>query len=335
MGTSARTSAMPNPSPNSPHVLITETTPTRTTLVTTRRARALAALAARLLLGATLASAPVLGCSKPEPKTGLSYTQNAKRAYDEAMEEFNAHNWLEAQNAFREVKRKYGYSKYARLAELRIADADFEQEKYAEAIRGYRQFVHDHRTDVEEVSYARSKIAEAQYREIAESFLLPTSSERDQAVVLDAYRELRGYLHDYPESKESERVRELLAEVTGKLIEHELYVARFYLHRDNYQAAVLRVEYALRNYTAAPIPGIGRDDDPAPVGKHRGGASSTVRAAAALEAEALLVLGETYLKLHDWKNARESFSIILSHYERTPLVVQAKNYLEYMRERGV
>src|SRR5262249_13041953 len=115
-----------------------------------------------LILATSMAVGAVVGgCEKPEARTALSYTPHAKRAYDEAMEEFQSHNWIESQSLFREVKRKYHYSKYAKLAELRIADADFEQEKYAEAIRGYRQFVHDHRSDAEEVGYARSRIAEA------------------------------------------------------------------------------------------------------------------------------------------------------------------------------
>jgi tetratricopeptide (TPR) repeat protein len=122
------------------------------------------------------------GCDRPESRTALSYTANAQKAYDDAMKEFQSHNWLESQALMREVKRKYHYSKFAKLAELRIADADFEQEKFAEAIRGYRQFVHDHRSDPEEVAYARSRIAESQYKQISESFLLPTADERDQAV---------------------------------------------------------------------------------------------------------------------------------------------------------
>src|SRR5580700_3654470 len=200
-----------------------------------RLARALAArVAACVALSASLAP---LGC-----------TANAKHAYEEAMKEFTAHDWIEAVTAMREVKRKYSYSKYARLAELRIADCDFMQEKYADAIREYRQFVHDHRSDPEEVSYARSKIAEAEFAQISDSIILAAGEERDQAVVYDAYKELRGYLHDYPESRESKRMRELLADVTARLVRHELYVARFYLGRNNYDAAILRIQYALRNF---------------------------------------------------------------------------------------
>ena len=258
------------------------------------------------------------GCEKGDPKTALSYTADAKRAYEEGMKEFDSRNWIEAQSLMREVKRKYSYSKFARLAELRIADADFEQEKYSEAIRGYRQFVHDHRSDVDEVSYARSRIAEAQYSQISESFLLPTADERDQAVIIDAFKELKSYVHDYPNAKESQKIRELLADVTARLMRHELYVARFYLQRDNFEAAVLRVQYAMRTFALGPTI---RD----PSGNIDSG----------LEAEALLLLGEVYLKMHKFGDARESFNVLLKDYPRSPLVVQASNYLAYMKERGV
>ena len=276
----------------------------------------------RLLALVLLALAPAAlgGCEKPEPRTALSYTADAKRAYDEAIKEFEAHNWIECQALFREVKRKYSYSKFARLAELRIADADFEQEKYSESIRGYRQFVHDHRSDVEEVSYARSRIAEAQYRQISESLLLPSADERDQAVILDAFKELKAFVHDYPNAKESAKIRELLADVTARLMRHELYVARFYLHRDNFHAALLRIQYAMRTFAGGP---------------QMRGASLSDAVDSGLEAEALLLLAEVYLKMHRFGDARETLEALLRDYPRSPLTVQATNYLVYMKERGV
>jgi outer membrane protein assembly factor BamD len=276
----------------------------------------------RPLLAAALAVALATGslaCEKPEAHTALSYTADAQRAYNEALKEFDDHNWIEAQALFREVKRKYHYSKYAKLAELRIADADFEQEKYAEAIREYRQFVHDHRSDPEEVAFARSKIAEAQYKQINESFLLPTADERDQAIILDAFKELKGYVHDYPDAKESAKIKELLADVTARLMRHELYVARFYLQRDNFQAAVFRVQYAMRNFASPPSA-----KGPDAIGVDSG-----------LEAEALLLLGEVYLKMKKYPEAHESFDAILRDYPQSPLIVQAQNFLNYMHERGV
>jgi outer membrane protein assembly factor BamD len=275
---------------------------------------------ALLLALAALAPLGLSACEGQEPRTALSYTADAKRAYEEALAEFQAHNWIEAQSLFREVKRKYSYSKYARLAELRIADADFEQEKFAEAIRGFRQFVHDHRSDADEVGYARSKIAEAQYRQITESFLLPSADERDQAVILDAFKELKGYVHDYPSGKDSDRIRELLVDVTARLVRHELYVARFYLAKDNFEAAVLRIQYAMRNFAGGP---------------NVKGPTAAESIDSGLEAEALLLLGQVYLKMHKYKDARAAFDSILRDYPRSPLGVQASNFLSYMKEQGV
>ncbi len=277
--------------------------------------RRLARVSALLVVSA--AAAATVGCENEQPKTVLSYTQDAKHAYDLALDEFKAHNWVESQGLMREVKRKYSYSKYARLAELRIADADFEQEKYGDAIREYRQFVHDHRSDAEEVAYARSRIAESQYKEIGESFLLPAGEERDQATILDAYKELRKFAQDYPTSKESKRMRKLLVEVTGRLVKHELYVARFYLAKDNYDACILRIQYALRNFSG----GFGT----------RGDADE----GSGLEPDALLLMGETYLKMHKWSEARESFTMIVKRYPESPIIVQAGRYLDFMKTRGV
>ena len=257
-------------------------------------------------------------CESGPPKTALGYTEDAKRAYDSAMEQYRAHSWVEAQTMLREVKRKYSYSKYARQAELRLADADYEQEKYGDAIREYKDFIKAHRSEADDVAYARSRIAEATVAEIPESFLMPAAEERDQAAVIDAYKELKSYLSDYPDSKQSVHVRELLGQVLTRLVRHELYVGRYYLDKDNYDATVARVQYALHNYASSLAEVYG--------------ASSQ---ASDLEAEALLLLGQTYLRMHKWDDARRAFESIVRGDARSPLVTQALGYLSYLKQRGV
>ncbi|MDP9035365.1 MAG: outer membrane protein assembly factor BamD [Myxococcota bacterium] len=269
-----------------------------------------------LAAAALVALAGLLACEKEPPKTALGYSEGAKREYEAAMEQFRAHAWIDAQAQMREVKRRYSYSKYARLAELRIADADYEQDKFAEAIREYKEFIHAHRSDAEDVAYARSRMAEATYAEIPESILMPAAEERDQAAVVDSYKELRSYLADYPDSKQSTHIRELLAQVTARLVRHELYVAHFYLNKENFEAAVARIQYALRTYA---------------IGKP----GSQTGAASDLEGDALLLLGETYLKMHKWGEAREAFDGIVRGFDGRPVATQARNYLAHLRMRGV
>jgi outer membrane protein assembly factor BamD len=305
---------------------------------------AAAGRACGLLLGVlalSLAGVSTTGCGGPEAKTALGYSADAKRAYESALAEFDAHNWIECQQMFREVKRKYSYSRYARLAELRLADADFAQDKFAEAIRGYKQFVHDHRSDQDEVTYARSRIAEAQYKEISESLLLPSIEERDQGATLEAYKEMRGFLHDFPAAKQSKKVCDLLEDVTVKLVRHELYVARFYLRTDNFDATVWRVQYALRNYASEPPcqAHVAKRASTEVEGGNAAGAieddDSATRTDFGLAPEALLLLGETYLKMHRWTDARAAFVAILQRYPESALIVQAKSYLDFMQTQGV
>jgi outer membrane protein assembly factor BamD len=272
------------------------------------------AFAVAMILGST--AALICGCEGEGAKTALGYTEDAKRAYDAAMEEYKAHNWIDAQALMREVKRKYSYSKYARMAELRIADADYEQEKYPEAIHEYKDFIHAHRSDADDVAYARSRISDSTFAQIPESALVGAPEERDQASVVDAYKELNSFLADYPNSKQTEHVRELLAKVVARLVKHELYVASFYLGKANYDAAVARIQYALRNYA----PG--------------GAKASGALADSDLDAQALLLLGQTYLKMHKWVDARQAFESIVHAHGASPFAVQARNYLERLSEQG-
>ncbi len=271
-----------------------------------------------------LASIVALACAcdeTPPPRTGLSYTANAQRAYEDAMKEYNAHNWAECQPLFAEVKRKFSYTRWARLAELRIADADFEQEKFAEALREYKTFIHDHRND-EGVEYARERIAETNYKQISDSFLLPSSDERDQAAIQDAYGDLLNFLKDYPKSKQGPHACSLLDDVVARLVRHELYVARFYLARDNFDAAVSRVQFAIRNYAG---------NESCPPGRAE---STKSENAFGLVPDALLLLGETYLRMHRYGDARTAFEVIVQRYPQSELSLQARKYIDGIGTKG-
>ena len=255
---------------------------------------------------ASAAAAPLAGCNPPEPRTGLNYSADAARAYAAAMEEFNAHNWLEAQQLLREVKRKYAYSRYAPLAELKIADADFEQDKFGEAIRGYKQFVHDHRSMNTEVAYARARIAESQYRQISDSFLRRPARSAIR-------RDRRSRTGSSARTSTTTRVEGERADLRSARGRHGQARAprapgnAFYLARDNFDGTVGRVQYALRN--SPPIPRAAAATSHV---RHRRGSGVPHRVR--LAPEALLLLGETYLKMHRWKDARAAFNAILKRY---------------------
>lgn len=248
-----------------------------------------------LLLGCSLG---VVGCvTDSQPQTALDYTDNARKDYETALAAFEDKNWELATELLSDVKRKYAYSRYARLAELRLADASFQQDKFAEAISGYKEFVHDHPNDPE-VPYARYRVAKGEFDSVSQSVMLPPLEERDLASVNDALSTLRSYLSDYPASEHNDELHYMLDVVLGLLARHELYVARYYLNTGRFDAATARCEYALRKF------------------KDSG-----------LEPEGLVLLGEIYLKQKRKKDAREVFARLLSEYPDSAFAVPAKNFL--------
>jgi outer membrane protein assembly factor BamD len=245
-----------------------------------------------------------LGCAADEKKveSPVEYAANAKKAYEEALEAFFDRDWEVAKPRMQEVKRKYGYSRYARLAELRIADAAFHQENYAEAVAAYKSFVHDYPNDPE-VVYARYRITRCQFQSSGDSVIMPPLEERDLSSVRDAYASITAFLSDYPDYKKRGELDYMLAVVSGMMVRHELYVARYYLERGNFEAAIARCEYSLKTYGNT-----------------------------GLEAEALVLLGETYMKKKERRRARQLFSHVLEAYPNSAFTIPARRFLALLGE---
>lgn len=127
------------------------------------------------------------------------HRRRARAAYNEALKAFKSKDWDDAKALFGEVKKLFPYTRYARLSELRLADIGFEQEKFAESTTAYREFIQAHRNDPE-VEYARYRVTKALFRDIDDTIFLPPQEERDQATAFEAYKEIRGFLRDYPRS---------------------------------------------------------------------------------------------------------------------------------------
>ncbi len=90
----------------------------------------------------------------------------------------------------------------------------------------------------------------------------------------------------------------MLDVVVGRLARHELYVARYYLKSDNFDAAVARIDFALKTYPSSN-----------------------------LTPEALVLKGETLMKMKRLADARAIFNRVLKEYTG-PFLPTARRFLE-------
>jgi outer membrane protein assembly factor BamD len=259
-------------------------------------------------LGALLVCLPLLavsaGCATSDEATKpITYSLTAKQNYEKGVAELKDENYPEAQKYFQFVKQKYPFSKFAVLSELAIADSQFARGNYTEAIDAYKAFMRLHPTHEKvEDGFVAFKIGESYFKDMPDDiWILPPSYEKDQSAVTDALRELSDFARKYPESQYFKQAEDLRRQVLQRLVDHEVYVARFYLRTDHPKAAAMRLEAALRRY-----PGSGR------------------------EPELLFALGETYLNLMETPRAKETFQRIIDEYPRAQDARRAELYLEFI-----
>ena len=166
-------------------------------MIPTKSFPALAALALALSLGAV-----IVACGGKTGSGAVEYSVSAQKNYDKGLKELERKDWVAASKYFGFIKSRFPYSKYAVLAELRLADAEFGAEQYLEAIDSYRLFIKFHPThEMVANGYAAFRIGEAYYKQLPGDFwLFPPSYEKDQSSTEDAANELKSFLDKYPDS---------------------------------------------------------------------------------------------------------------------------------------
>lgn len=231
------------------------------------------------------------------------YGKTAEENYKRGLRSLKGESYQDAAKYFQQVKANWGFSKWATLAELGLADAALGREAYIEAVDGYKAFMRSHPSHERTLDgYCAYKVGEAYHKQIPSDFIiLPPSYEKDQGPVFDAMRELATFLDEYGKSPYAEKGRKLYADAVRRLADHELYVARYYLGKNKPQAAIWRLEYVVNKY-----PGARR------------------------EPEVLMLLGQVYLKQDKPSEARDSFRRLRIEHPTDFRASQAGLYLEYI-----
>jgi outer membrane assembly lipoprotein YfiO len=245
------------------------------------------------------------GCATG-PNLSEDYGQTARENYELAVAEFNDKDWEEAIAYADFVRIRFPFSRYAVESELLIARAEYELKNYVTAQDAFRQFLRLHPTHKHvRNGWVAYMVAVSAYMAAPGSVpFLPPHFQRDQTLLREAVIELDYFFDHHSGSQMEPLARKLEAEVKRRLLDHELYVARFHLDSDRPESAIMRLEAAHQMY-----PGIG------------------------LDAEVLFLLGVTYLRIDEVELAREIFSELQMQHPEHHHGQQARLYLKYMQDR--
>ena len=142
---------------------------------------------------------------------------------------------------YTEVKNKHPYSRFALMAELKIADVQFTRESYIEAQYAYQTFkdLHPKHPQIDYVTYR-----------LGLSFFnqLPSTIDRDLSLAEKAILYFDEVMASYATSQYAKEAAGKKAEALKMLAEKEMYIADFYFKKKQYGSALGRYETVLKTY---------------------------------------------------------------------------------------
>ena len=176
-------------------------------------------------------------------------------------------------------------------AEIRIADAQFDQKNYIEAAASYENFRKLH-PNHEKSGYALYRLALCNFNQI-------NGYDTEQTPVKNTVTLLESFLRQYPTSPYAEDAGRKLKECRELQLRYELYVARFYSRTGKYAAAIRRLEAALEQFPKQPL----------------------------LD-EVLFRLGEACLKNGDTAKSAQALGRLYTEYPASPFVAEGKKLVK-------
>lgn len=180
------------------------------------------------------------GCAAGQKRADLP-PEELYRLAQEAVED---RDYQDAQKLLDQIRDQYPFSRFAAEAELLSADMAYRDKRYEEAAAGYRSF--------EELHPTNPKVPYALYRRGMAYLEISHPADRDQTATRNAAEAFQKLLFAHPDSQYADEARRLLDEMRSRLAAHELYVARYYLRKDQYGAALSRLQALVQNYPDAP-----------------------------------------------------------------------------------
>ncbi len=182
--------------------------------------------------------------------TGCSWFGNhdmeksAQELISDGMEEFNSGNYKQAITNFEKLRDWYPFSKYAILAEYKIADAYYLREDYMEAMLAYEEFENLHPRN-EVIPYVIYQMGMCWFNQI-------DTVDRGQTATAKALEVFDLLIQQFPNNKYTVKAKKKIIMCLKSLAGHDIYVGRFYYNTGHYKSARARFQSVITGYPELP-----------------------------------------------------------------------------------
>jgi len=178
---------------------------------------------------------------------------SAERIYQMGAAKMTDRDYVKAIEYFTKLESRYPHGKYATQAQLETAYAHYKKQDPILAVAAADRFIklHPNHPNVDYAYYLKG-LAIFTERGIIEKATKQQVSDRDPRALRDSFMTFKDLITRFPKSRYAKDAAQRMVYLSNSLSEHELHVARYYMKRQAYLAAVNRTKYVIENYTQSP-----------------------------------------------------------------------------------
>lgn len=179
---------------------------------------------------------------------------SANKLYTEAKEAMNDGAYDKAVKYFEKLESRYPYGRFAQQAQIEVAYAHWKSGELVSAVAACDRFIklHPNHPNIDYVYYLKGLINFNEDLGIMGLISQQDMTERDPKGARESFDAFKELVTRFPDSKYTPDAILRMKYLVNALATLEVHVARYYMKRTAYLAAVNRAQYALKNYPEAP-----------------------------------------------------------------------------------
>lgn len=195
------------------------------------------------------------GCAIFGDPTEIDETKgwSVQRLNAEAEISMKDRDYDKAIKYYETLQSRYPHGRYALQAEMQVAYAYYKKGEAASAIAAADRFIklHPHHPNVDYIYYLKG-LATFNERGIVEKMTAQEISDRDPKSLRESFASFKELVTRFPNSRYAKDATLRMGYLVNTLAAHEMHVARYYMKREAYVAAVNRCKFVIETYPQTP-----------------------------------------------------------------------------------
>lgn len=199
-----------------------------------------------LITALTLSACAIFGNPNPPDETKGWAEQ---RLYAAGQEKMADKNYDKAIEYFQKLEARYPHGAYATQAQLEVAYAYYKKTEPVLCLSAVDRFIklHPNHPNLDYAYYLKG-LATFNERGIMEKYTKQEINDRDPKTLRVSFNAFKELVERFPSSRYQKDATQRMIYLVNTLAMHEMHVARYYMQRKAYVAAMNRARYVLETY---------------------------------------------------------------------------------------